>query len=177
MRSIQSSVTRETQVPVRSTGAAARAPVAGATLGTTALALRENNQRNSHEDRRKNQRSQRRLTPSSHLRHDSSNQLLNVPGPFPRGSLLRGWTGCPADQKLLFREIARRRAINDQKISNLQREAIHATLRQLRDAAPFTAPADDRAVFLLHFERDERMRIADIEFFTVPSIRMSLSSM
>ena len=89
--------------------------------------------------------------------------LLDVAAPFP-GRLLRR-RGAPhlADQHLLVLRVARRRTFDDQVIADFEGEPRHASLRELRHAAPLAAPLRLRAVLVRDLDQDERMGIPDVE--------------
>src|SRR6185503_10799171 len=82
--------------------------------------------------------------------------LSNVPRPLPR--LFRGGGRPPhlANEDLLVRRVAGRRAFPQQVVADFEREAVDAALRELRDAAPRPAPLHLLAVLLFVFDDDER---------------------
>src|SRR5688572_11486461 len=98
----------------------------------------------------------------------TSERLTDIPRPFPCRLLVRRRPPHLADQHLLVERIARRRALDDQVVADFEGEARDAALRELRDAAPLTAPAHLLAILLGHFNEDERMGITDIELDDVP---------
>src|SRR5688572_4559905 len=98
----------------------------------------------------------------------TSERLTDIPRPFPGRLLVRRGPPHLANEYLPVERIPRRRAFDDQVVAHFEREARDPTLRELRNAAPLTAPAHFLAVLLGHFDVDERMGIANIELDHVP---------